>query len=256
MDDQSHLRRSAQPSPGGQNGRAPQGVRAPAAGQAAPRLRLAVVMTVAVAAVFAGGFIVLAMSVSSSPSAPAWDQSLLSSLAAARTPFLTVLFRVATLAGEWWTVTAVTMAAVVALLIRRKRACAVLFAVAMSVAWLVESLTKILFHRTRPPASEALIKLPASYSFPSGHAFVSFVLCALLVYVGLRLVHRVWARLVLAAAALVVVVLVGMSRVYLGVHWPSDVLGSWSLAATWISLCLGFFTVWRRRRDETRDPVE
>jgi undecaprenyl-diphosphatase len=240
MDDQS------------QDARAPQGARAPAAGQAAPRVWPAAVVIAAVAALFVAGFIVLAMAVASSPSVPVWDRSLLSSLAAARTPLLTVMFRTATLGGEWWTVTAITISVVVALLIRGKREYAVLFAVAVSAAWLIESLTKILFRRARPPASNALIRLPASYSFPSGHAFVSFVLFALLVYMGLRLVHGVLARLVLAATALVAVLLVGVSRVYLGVHWPSDVLGSWLFAAAWLSLCLGVFTVWRRRHDLDR----
>lgn len=215
--------------------------------------RPVVTVTAALGAACAAGFIVLAMAVASSPSVPVWDGNVLCALTAARTPILTVVFRGATLVGESWTVTAVAVAAVAALLIRGERMYAALFALVMSAGWLMESLTKILVHRARPPASEALIDLPNSYSFPSGHAFASFVLCALLAYVGLRLVGRAWARLALAAAGLVLVLLVGFSRAYLGVHWPSDVLASWFLAGAWLSLCLGGFTIWRRRREGTPD---
>jgi undecaprenyl-diphosphatase len=74
------------------------------------------------------------------------------------------------------------------------------------------------------------------------------VFCALLVYVGFRLLRSSVARSALIAAALVLALMVGVSRVYLGVHWPSDVLASWLLAAAWLSLCLGGVTVWRWRR--------
>jgi membrane-associated phospholipid phosphatase len=195
----------------------------------------------------ATGFVLLAAGVASYAVAPGWDQDLLTLLAVARTPALTIAFRVITLAGAGLVVTAISIACVVLLLAVRRRAYALLFAVAMSAGWLVESIVKNVVHRGRPPASDALIALPSSFSFPSGHAFVSLVLCGLLVFIGSRQIRGLLPRLALGIAAAVLVVLVGMSRVYLGVHWPSDILASWCLAVAWLSLCLGCFTVWRSR---------
>ena len=249
MDDHSEPCEPAERVSAGGVGRA----HAPTAGREATRQRIAVVITAELTAVWAVGFIVLAVAVASSPQAPAWDRSLLSALEAVRTPTLTAVFQAVTVAGEGWTVSALTIVAIAAVLLRGKRAYATQFAVTMSAGWLVEYLVKNLFHRGRLPASEALIIPPTSYSFPSGHAFVSLVLCALLVYVGFRLVRSCATRSALTAAALVLVLMVGVSRVYLGVHWPSDVLASWFLAAAWLSLCLGGFTVWRWRRPGTRE---
>jgi undecaprenyl-diphosphatase len=195
----------------------------------------------------AAGFVWLALVAGSTLVAPAWDNTGLTALAAVRTPALTLLFRAVTLVGEWWATTAISIVAVALLLLRKKRANAAMFAVVMSAGWLVETLVKDQFHRPRPPALEALVRLPVSFSFPSGHAFVSLVLCTLLLYVGSRLDLQRGARIALLLGAMVLVLLVGVSRVYLGVHWPSDVLASWSLATAWLGLALGGFTLLSRR---------
>jgi membrane-associated phospholipid phosphatase len=226
-------------------------LRAPSSG-VHPTARVAVLAAVT-AIVGAAGFVWLALVAGSTLAAPAFDTTVLTALAAARAPALTLLFRTVTLVGEWWAATAISIAAVALLLLRKKRAYAAMFAVVMSAGWLVETLVKDLFHRPRPPALEALVHLPASFSFPSGHAFVSLVVCALLLYLEFRLVPRRGARIALFMGATVLVLLVGVSRVYLGVHWPSDVLASWCLAMAWLGLALGGFTL-LSRRSGTRGP--
>lgn len=73
------------------------------------------------------------------------------------------------------------------------------------------------------------------FAFPSGHAGASLVVCLALVAVAWR---RPAARWVAAAGALVVVLGAGFGRPYLGVHWPSDVLGGYLLAGFWLALAL------------------
>jgi undecaprenyl-diphosphatase len=103
---------------------------------------------------------------------------------------------------------------------------------------ILEHVIKLLVHRTRPVYGAAYLS-GHSYSFPSGHAMMSFIgmttlLFALWVY---------WhpprpTRIASILAAIVVIVLVGVSRIYLGVHYPSDVMGGWAAGAGWVAVCV------------------
>lgn len=87
---------------------------------------------------------------------------------------------------------------------------------------------KQLFARERPSLWESIAP-ETSFSFPSGHAMGSATLACVLVLLAW---HTRWRWTVLAATSLFVV-LVGLSRVYLGVHYPSDILAGWAAAITW-----------------------
>lgn len=89
--------------------------------------------------------------------------------------------------------------------------------------------TKLTFHRARPHLWELLHRLPSDYSFPSGHACLSLMLPISLVYLswGSR-----WCKWVMMVGGLFAVG-IGWTRLYLGVHYPSDVLGGWMLAIAW-----------------------
>lgn len=98
---------------------------------------------------------------------------------------------------------------------------------------------KLLFHRPRPvPFFD--IAVPASYSFPSGHALESFCFYGIVAALAARALHNRVLRGVVWGAAAVIVLLVGFSRVYLGVHYPSDVLGGYLTALVWtLSVIVG-----------------
>lgn len=87
---------------------------------------------------------------------------------------------------------------------------------------------KHLFARERPSLWESIAP-ESSFSFPSGHAMGSMTLACVLVFLAW---HTRWRWIVLAAAS-IFVMLVGLSRVYLGVHYPSDILAGWAAALTW-----------------------
>ncbi|HEX3743948.1 MAG TPA: phosphatase PAP2 family protein [Bryobacteraceae bacterium] len=110
---------------------------------------------------------------------------------------------------------------------------AILFGAACLSANALSELLKLAFHRHRP---RIFFGLPPafSYSFPSGHAFVGTVFYGLLaaVLVGSFPAYR---RLI-GAMTIVLVLAIGLSRVYLGYHYPSDVLGGWMCAAAWLSM--------------------
>ena len=98
------------------------------------------------------------------------------------------------------------------------------------LAMLANSLLKHFIHRTRPDTlyvSEMYFK---TSSFPSGHAFGSTVICGLLIYLSLKYLPEPWS--VVAAWGLgVFIFLVGISRIYLGAHYPTDVIAGWILGS-------------------------
>ena len=115
----------------------------------------------------------------------------------------------------------------------RHRHQAILLAAGGLGAELVSQLLKLAFHRLRPPVFFGLA--PAeTYSFPSGHAFVGTVFYGLLAGILAQLYCR--RRVEAIALAVLTVLLVGFSRVYLGYHYPSDVLGGWACAAGWLAM--------------------
>ncbi|GAA4986745.1 phosphatase PAP2 family protein [Kitasatospora paranensis] len=103
------------------------------------------------------------------------------------------------------------------------------------------------FARPRPPMADWVAASPSGYSYPSGHAFTSAAAAGLLGWALMRGVRRSVA-LPLTLALGVAAVAVGLTRIYLGVHWPLDVLGGWCLAAAWLGLTLPLLAVGVRPR--------
>ena len=118
---------------------------------------------------------------------------------------------------------------------------------------LLNVLMKYAFHRARPILDNPLLTLP-TYSFPSGHvagtALFYGVLAAMLVSK-----IDVWNRRVLIVlSSIAMVVLVALSRMYLNVHYLSDVLAAFAEATAWLSLCLmGMHTYWQHRAESQRE---
>ena len=109
------------------------------------------------------------------------------------------------------------------------------FAIAMlgtPLAFLFCSLVKLIVHRPRP--TEALILVPSSFAFPSGHAAAATALFLTMALLAAKGERRLGSRRVIIGAGLAIALLVGWSRVYLGVHYFSDVIGGMllGLAAT------------------------
>jgi undecaprenyl-diphosphatase len=109
---------------------------------------------------------------------------------------------------------------------------------------------KALVGRPRPATLPALIELPTSPSFPSGHALISASVYLLIARMGPPAPQgRTVVRLALAGS---IVVLIGVSRLYLGVHYTSDVIGGWCLGTAW--MLVGTTVVQRILRTASR-PV-
>jgi undecaprenyl-diphosphatase len=124
------------------------------------------------------------------------------------------------------------------LFLKLKRAAA-LMTTNMVGAWILNDSLKLLFHRARPEPFFGILP-PGDYSFPSGHSLCSFCFYGMITALFIRRIQNRAARGVIIGAAALIIAGVGLSRVYLGVHYPTDVLGGWSMALCWISFLLMF----------------
>lgn len=131
--------------------------------------------------------------------------------------------------------TLITLLAAGYLLARRKAAMALFLAVAIAAGGILNTLLKHGFVRERPDVVPHLVEV-SSASFPSGHAMNSAMVYLTLAALLAR-AERSWhVRMFLMAGAILVTLLVGFSRAYLGVHWPTDVMAGWSVGAAWACL--------------------
>ncbi len=137
--------------------------------------------------------------------------------------------------GGYPILVAIVLAVVGYLLVDRKPGPAVFVVISVGLGTVVSTLLKLFYERPRPDLVEHLVKIHTA-SFPSGHATMSAVVYLTLASLILRLVDRFAVRAYVLGVAILLTVVVGVSRVYLGVHWPTDVLAGWALGAAWASL--------------------
>jgi undecaprenyl-diphosphatase len=158
-----------------------------------------------------------------------WDEPILRYVHRHSTPGRDAVMTFITDIGHLYGVVPLAVLIVVALLAARRRGNALFFAVAMVGAGTLNTGAKMFFRRTRPdlwlsPSPEH------TYSFPSGHAMGSMAFAAALAVLAWPTRWRWWAIVLGGAFTL----LVGFSRVYLGVHFPSDVVAGWSASLAWV----------------------
>jgi undecaprenyl-diphosphatase len=122
------------------------------------------------------------------------------------------------------------------LLVDRKPHVAAFTVAAVGGGALVSSFLKWLYARTRPDVVEHLVGI-SSASFPSGHAMNSAVVYLTLAVLLARTQQDRWVRVYLIAVAMALTLTIGFSRIFLGVHWPSDVMAGWTVGGLWAVLC-------------------
>jgi undecaprenyl-diphosphatase len=112
---------------------------------------------------------------------------------------------------------------------------------------ILESALKIIFGRTRPPFG---LVVERSFSFPSGHATMAAIFFLLLIYLFKDQFKNKINRIVFINVNVALIILVGFSRLYLGVHWFTDVLGGFVIGATWFFLIYSIFKqkIWKTKK--------
>ncbi|MBM3256548.1 MAG: phosphatase PAP2 family protein, partial [Candidatus Moranbacteria bacterium] len=113
---------------------------------------------------------------------------------------------------------------------------------------------KILAERKRPPLGVALIREEdLDQSFPSGHAFLAVTFFGLIGYFIYRWAWSRKVRAIIVFLFLLLILAIGVSRIYLGVHWPSDVLASWTAGAAWLAMTVTVLEIRGRFNGKTQN---
>jgi len=169
-------------------------------------------------------------------------------------PALTNFMRLMSLIGSPALLVALSLIAFVILLhVAHWPREALLFLITMAGGFVLDGVLKVVFHRARPPSYFGTPE-PNSYSFPSGHALFSVCLWGSLALFAGQRVRAAAARAAIYAGAVLLPSLIGYSRIYLGVHYPSDVIASYAAAIVWVAT-VGCTNRLIERRSERRQPA-
>jgi undecaprenyl-diphosphatase len=163
-----------------------------------------------------------------------WDDQALRWMAMHRTAGLTTVAEQATALGSGVVLVVVVVVGSAFLWLTRHRHSAYLLLASFFGAWLLNMMLKDVFERPRPLVVPHLTSV-ASASFPSGHAMSSMAAYGAIALLVTRLEDSHRARLLSWGLAAVLVLAIGASRVYLGVHYPSDVLGGYAAGLAWVA---------------------
>jgi undecaprenyl-diphosphatase len=142
-------------------------------------------------------------------------------------------------------------------LVRRKFDAAAVIVIALGGGMIVCQVLKNVFERERPPMPYRLEDV-VNASFPSGHAMLSAVFYLTLAALLARVQTKKRLKFYVLAVAAITAALVGVTRIYLGVHWTTDVLAGWSIGAAWAVACWFASFLWERvthhKLNETTAP--
>ncbi|GGH32654.1 phosphatase PAP2 family protein [Alsobacter metallidurans] len=161
-------------------------------------------------------------------------------------PWLEGVMRDITALGSVTVLSFITIAAILYLVMDGKRHAALFAAVSIGGGTLLSFVLKIGFDRPRPALVAHLVDVH-TLSFPSGHAMMSAVAYITLGALLARVSSKRRVKAFVVALGLLLAVAIGCSRVYLGVHWPTDVLGGWAVGCAWAMLCWQLARVLQRR---------
>ncbi len=141
----------------------------------------------------------------------------------------------------------------VLLMLKRSRRSLFVFSTTMLGATILNVLLKITIRRIRP-VSFFDTPLPASFSFPSGHALLALCFYGILAYLIALRWNNLAVRCTAWSAAVLLALLIGLSRIYLGVHYPSDVIASYAAGIFWIlAVIIGDRLLLRGKSNELKD---
>lgn len=199
--------------------------------------------------VWAGdGFIDLAEMVhAKSPGLQQTDQRVHDWIVTRRGSDATLFFTVMTTVGGPAGVGVISGIALIALVIAGRYRWVIYLAVTAGGGGLLDMELKRYFARARPDVAE-MLRLAHGYSFPSGHALGSTVVFGALAYIASRVIPSWGGKAAAIALAIVLILSISLSRVYLGVHWGSDIIAGMTAGAVWLTTTTVAYEVLRRVR--------
>ncbi|MBE9010295.1 phosphatase PAP2 family protein [Pseudanabaenaceae cyanobacterium LEGE 13415] len=179
----------------------------------------------------------------------AFDTNVLLSIQKLQAPWLTPIMLFVTFIGDPTILLIVGTLMSAILLLRHQKSEAMTIALGGFGALGLNFLLKNLFQRSRPELWSRTVEVKF-YSFPSGHAMLSIVMYGLLGYL-LAIRYPKYRNLIILLMS-ILIALIGFSRMYLGVHWFTDILAGYAAGFVWLMTCVLSLEIWRHRKDLTR----
>lgn len=189
-------------------------------------------------------FAALAKQVLANAPITAIDHELANMLHARATPLGTTVYRLVTAFGGSWIIV-IAIAVGLFFLVRRHWSYLAVWVIALVGGGLLSLQMKTLFARPRPVFINPLL-IEESFSFPSAHAMTSLITYGILAYFLWHEVQNRILRILIVFAAVLLVILVGISRMTLGVHYLSDVLGGFMAGGIWLGVCIAALSILHR----------
>lgn len=198
-------------------------------------LSVGAVLAVSLAAIFAEVY----ESVVEADGVAGLDHPVLDGAKTFRSPGLDVLITAYTDVGGTVGMPVLALAIMIGLALKRRSWTPVILMLVAGLGSLLMTIAgKELVGRTRPDLADAVPPYEYSASFPSGHSLNSAVIAGIVAYLIILRLESARARILTGVAAVLFAATMGLSRVYLGHHWLTDVLGAWALGAAWLSLVI------------------
>ncbi|WP_201007772.1 phosphatase PAP2 family protein [Paenibacillus glycanilyticus] len=169
----------------------------------------------------------------------AFDNKMTDAIRSVRSDAMTVVMRVFTELGSEYLVILIVIAfSSLFAFIGYRRELIFYLGVIVSSA-LLNLVLKTIFHRTRPDINRIIEAY--GFSFPSGHSMSAFTLYGITIYFLWKHLKYGWMRAVVILVGIVIIAMIGISRIYLGVHYPSDVVGGYLVSAAWLMMSIGLY---------------
>lgn len=182
-----------------------------------------------------------------------FDNSIINFFYSLRIPFLTkIMVFISFLGGEF--IIAATILIIILLFLKKHKKESVIFAFIIEMSFLINSLLKNVVQRPRPHFHPLIVE--NNYSFPSGHAMDSFVFYTTLSYLVFHFTRNKKLGILSIILSTILIFLIGISRIYLGVHYPTDVIAGyfgglfWFASVMLIDRTLIFFKFFKESKDK------
>ncbi len=165
-----------------------------------------------------------------------FDQSIIDWIQLFVRPQLTSIMKIFTFFGSTLALLFLLFLSVGLMIWQKKRWEAFFLVIGIAGGGIFNLLLKWIFHRHRPTLHRLIEE--TGYSFPSGHSMGAFIFYGMLCMLFFMFLKSRIAKAIMIVSTVLIIVMIGLSRVYLGVHYPSDVLAGYAAGGVWLTVCL------------------
>ena len=207
-------------------------------------------MTLVISVICAIGFGLIAVFVGNAK-IQNFDDTIISVVQGIETPQLTTIMKFFTMIGNGIPIAIITIVVMIILYIFLGHRKELIFLVCVVIgSALLNTSLKLIFKRARPDINR--IAEAHGYSFPSGHSMAAFTLYGVLAFLVWKHVPTAVGRVTIIILSSLFIAFIGISRIYLGVHYPSDILGGYLMSACWLTVSIWLYQRYLERSKRIR----